>query len=219
MPLQNRVTPFGAIIADPARGTLMGNRGCLHDQQQRPLRQYQVTRWIICLTAFKGRRRPLMAPGQYTELFCLDEATALAAGHRPCCECNRARFRAFAACWVAANPDTIQGQLRVGMIDAQLQRERISEARYQRDRRKRVYIDSIDGLPDGAFIALGVEPTAYLLLGARLFPWNPAGYGPPIDRPHEMAVTVLTPASTVGALAHGYRPALHPSVYEGAPRE
>ena len=99
MPLQNRVTPFGELIATPARGTLMGNRGCLHDAQQRIRRTFAVKRWIICVLEFKGRHRQVMAPGQYTELFFLDEATALAAGHRPCAECQRARYDLFRAHW------------------------------------------------------------------------------------------------------------------------
>ena len=89
MPKQNRVNPFGDLIATSARGTVMGNRGCLHDTTDRPKRQYQTKRWIMCKLDFKGRHREPMPPNQYTSLFFLDEATALAAGHRPCCECNR----------------------------------------------------------------------------------------------------------------------------------
>lgn len=95
MPRQNRVTPFGEIIATPARGTLLGNRGCLHNREQRIVRPYQLQRWIICVLEFKGRHHGIMTPGQYTELFFLDEATALAAGHRPCAECLRPRFELF----------------------------------------------------------------------------------------------------------------------------
>src|SRR4029450_8987970 len=107
MPRQNRVTPRGEIIATTARGTLMGNRGCLHDDQDHPLRQYQVRRWLICVLDFKGRRRAPMPPGHYTSLFFLDEATALAAGHRPCAECQRARFDDFRRHWAVANPELV----------------------------------------------------------------------------------------------------------------
>src|SRR5215211_3288881 len=100
-PRQNRVDPFGRLCADPARGTLMGNRGCLHDDQDHPLRQYQVRRWIYCKTAFNGRHRQIMSPWHYTELFFLDEATALAAGHRPCYECQRELYYAFRDHWAA----------------------------------------------------------------------------------------------------------------------
>src|SRR6266513_3430279 len=104
MPLQNRVTPFGELVVTRARGTLMGNRGSLHDTERRIRRPFAVKRWIICVLEFKNRHRTVMTPGQYTELFFLDEATALAAGHRPCAECQRARFTIFRAHWAAANP-------------------------------------------------------------------------------------------------------------------
>jgi hypothetical protein len=101
MARRNRVSPFGNIEADPARGTLMGNRGCLVNASGELVRDWNGKRWITCLLEFKGRppRRPLMAPGRYTELFFLDEATACAAGHRPCFECRRADANAFAAAW------------------------------------------------------------------------------------------------------------------------
>ncbi len=218
MPLQNRVTPFGEIIAHPARGTVMGNRGNLHDTGDQILRPYQTTRWIICKLEFKGRRRPQMPPGQWTSLFFLDEATALAAGHRPCFECNRDKARAFAEHWAAANP--LHGKSEKAgsdLIDEQLHRERVTDAYYLRDRRKRVYIDAIDGLPDGAFVALGPELRPFLVRGPQVFPWSPQGYGTPLERPVGLMVVVLTPSSTVRALAHGYKPDLHPTATE-APR-
>jgi hypothetical protein len=97
MPRQNRVTPFGDIIATPDRGTLMGNRGVLHDGEGRIRRMWQVKRWIVCVLEFRSRKRTVMTPGRYTELFFLDEATALAAGHRPCAECRHTCFLAFCA--------------------------------------------------------------------------------------------------------------------------
>ncbi|MCH8830686.1 MAG: hypothetical protein IID45_14005, partial [Planctomycetes bacterium] len=106
MPLQNRVTPFGRIIAVPNRGMFMGNRGCLHDDQRRIVRQVcSYKAWVACLTEFRGRKRKLMTPGQYTELFFLDEATALAAGHRPCGECRRTDYQRFKKAWLDGNPD------------------------------------------------------------------------------------------------------------------
>src|SRR5919204_6549006 len=104
MPRQNRVTPFGEIVATPERGTLMGNRGVLHDGEGRIRRPWQLRRWLVCVLDLKGRKRRVMTPGRYTELFFLDEATALAAGHRPCAECRRARFLAFCSAWGTANP-------------------------------------------------------------------------------------------------------------------
>lgn len=208
MPLQNRVTPYGEIIADPARGTRMGNRGCLHDAGAQIQRPYAVTRWIICRLDFKDRRRPQLPPGRYTALFFLDEATALAAGHRPCYECDRARALAFAAAWWSAN-QAGQQPGSVDLIDGQLHHERLTDGRLLRDRRKRVYVQVLDALPDGAFVELAGVP--HLVRGGQLLPWCPGGYGAPIARPAGIEVTVLTPPSTVRALAAGYVPQLHPS--------
>jgi hypothetical protein len=212
MPLQNRVDPFGQIIATPHRGTLMGNRGCLHDNADRPLRQYQVKRWIICVLDFKGRTRQPMPPGHYTSLFFLDEATALAAGHRPCAECQRERFAEFRRQWAAANPELAGGPAPlVDTIDAALHHERISDHFHQRDKVKRTYVEHLDALPDGAFVLLGSSTTAYLVLGDALYPWSFAGYGEPLARPAGAQVHVLTPRSIVGALAHGYHADIHAS--------
>ena len=104
MPIRNRVTPFGDIVADAGRGTLMGNRGVLHDAEQRIVRDSQVRRWIACRLEFRGRWRPIMQPGRWTELFFLDEAAALAAGHRPCAECRHADFVRFKHAWQRVNP-------------------------------------------------------------------------------------------------------------------
>src|SRR5579863_6409603 len=103
MPRQNRVTPFGDIIAAPERGMVFGNRGVLHDDRGRIRRAWQVKRWLLCQLQFRGRHRPLAEPGRYTALFFLDEATGLAAGHRPCFECRRARFLAFRDAWASGN--------------------------------------------------------------------------------------------------------------------
>jgi hypothetical protein len=211
LPYQNRVNPFGQLVAISARGTLMGNRGCLHDGHDHPVRQYQSRRWIICVLDFKGRRRAPMPPGHYTSLFFLDEATALAAGHRPCAECQRERFSTFRARWAAANPELAGGTAPlVDTIDTTLHRERISADRYQRDKVKLTYAEELDALPDGAFILLGVSATPYLVRGARLYPWSFEGYGQPIARSAGI-VQVLTPPSIVRALADGYVPALHPT--------
>ena len=212
MPLQNRVDPFGQIIATPHRGTLMGNRGCLHDTSDRPLRQYQGRRWIICVLDFKGRTRQPMPPGHYTSLFFLDEATALAAGHRPCAECQRERFIIFRAHWAAANP-ALSGSAAplVETIDATLHHERISDHFYQRDKVKRTYVEQLDALPDAAYVLLEASATPYLVLGNALYPWSFAGYGEPRARPAGAQVHVLTPRSTVCSLAHGYSADIHPS--------
>src|SRR5271165_1152863 len=106
MPRQNRVTPFGEIVAVPERGTFMGNRGNLHNAEGHIKRTWQVKRWLVCLLEFKGRKRTVMRPGFYTELFFLDEATALAAGHRPCAECRRERYNDFRKAWQSSHPGT-----------------------------------------------------------------------------------------------------------------
>src|SRR5205814_2777553 len=132
MPLQNRVTPFGEIVAVPARGTFMGNRGRLHDAQQRLTRsRWHLKAWIICVLEFEGRHRTVMAPNRYTELFFLDEATALAAGHRPCFECQRRRYNEFRAAWAAGN---LHGPSPVtaGEIDERLHADRLDRSRSKR---------------------------------------------------------------------------------------
>ncbi|MEP7190297.1 MAG: hypothetical protein ABI901_13990 [Roseiflexaceae bacterium] len=211
MPFRNRVSPFGEIVATTARGTLMGNRGCLHDQHNHPLRQYQGRRWIICVLDFKGRTRQPMPPGHYTSLFFLDEATALAAGHRPCAECQRERFNLFRAHWAAANPELAGSAAPlVATIDTALHHERISDQRYQRDKIKLTYSEKLARLPDGVFVVLETSAAPYLVRGDQLVPWNFTGYGRPIAR-HDATVQVLTPRSIVRAIAHGYAVGVHPS--------
>lgn len=196
MPLRNRVTPYGEIVAVAARGTLMGNRGRLHDPAGRVVRHHDGRRWIACLLEFRGRRRAPMPRGRYTSLFFLDEATALAAGHRPCFECRRAEARAFRAAWAAARgepPDT-----PVDAMDRVLHAERIGEGWWA----------DAPALPDAAMVELGGAP--HLLATGAALPWSPDGYGRPVARPAG-PVRVLTPASVVGALRHGYRPGVHPT--------
>lgn len=204
MTLQNRVTPIGEIIADPARGSLMGNRGILHDAGQRlGAARWRHPHWIACRLAFRGRRRPVMAPRRYTELFFLDEATALAAGHRPCCECRREDFLRFQVAWRRAFGDA--SDVRAGAIDRALHQARVEP----RTRRQIRFEAQLDGLPDGAFVLLPADPTPCLVWGDRLEPWRPAGYGPPRRRPSGR-VSVLTPGPTIAVLRAGYVPSDHP---------
>ena len=201
MPLQNRVTPFGELIATPARGTLMGNRGCLHDDRQRIRRPFAVKRWIICVLEFKGRHRKVMTPGQYTELFFLDEATALAAGHRPCAECQRARYDLFRVHW-AGRGRSVPG---ADEMDDVLHAERIAEGRA-----KRTYTERLSRLPSGAMVA-DEGGKAYLVQDGALLHWTPAGYGARLRPPADSRLRVLTPRSIVRALARGYPAVVHPS--------
>ena len=201
MPLQNRVTPFGELIATAARGTLMGNRGCLHDAERRIRRRFAVKRWIICVLDFKGRHRTVMTPGQYTELFFLDEATALAAGHRPCAECQHARYDLFRRYWAGG------GRALPGAddMDDVLHAERIGE-----QRTKRTYSERLARLPSGAMVG-DDEGTAYLVQDGALRRWTAAGYTARLRPPAETALRVLTPRSSVRALSRGYPVSVHAS--------
>ena len=208
MPKQNRVTPWGELIATPARGTLFGNRGCLHDNGEQIKRLFQVKRWIYCQLALRPGRspRPPMPPGFYTGLFFLDEATALTAGHRPCAECKRPRFKEFVSAWRQANPDLApSGPLRVDMLDTVLHRERFA------NKQKVTYEAPLRELPPGVIISFQNEPQPYLVLAETLRPWQPEGYGPALPRPANLTVRVLTPRSVVKAIAFGFQPELHPS--------
>lgn len=206
MPLQNRVTPFGEIIATPEHGMFMGNRGVLHNRQRHLVRQFSSQKaWIICLTQFRGRKRELMAPGRYTELFFLDEATALAAGHRPCGECRRASFRQFKAAWLAGNPDAgVGSKPGIAAIDKLLHDQRLTAAGG-----KRTYPATLGQLPDGTFVQRPSTDDALLLWQGGLHRWAPSGYEGAQPAGADEIVEVLTPSSTVNALQAGYQPAIH----------
>lgn len=202
MPRQNRVTPFGDLIATAHRGTLLGNRGCLHDAEQRVRRAFDVKRWIICLLEFKGRRRRPMVPGRYTELFFLDEATALAAGHRPCAECQRQRYLTFREHWAPANAGA--GVPSAAAIDEALHAERLD------CQGKRTYTERLSRLPSGVMVA-DDSGRAHLWLSGVMRAWAPSGYEPPLARSGDGEVRVLTPPSIVRAIARGYAVGLHGS--------
>lgn len=201
MTLQNRVDPFGNILAHPARGTFMGNRGIIHDPRTRSLlkRRWATKAWIICLCSFKGRRRSVMGPNSYTELFFLDEATALAAGHRPCFECQRASAISFATTFAEANGIA---SAKAAEIDRLLHAERLARPRPAIDGR------ALTDLPDGSFIASGDE--AYLMNCGMPHRWSFDGYHSAAEIRGERCV-LLTPASTTRAFAAGYRPEIHQS--------
>ncbi len=200
MALQNRVDPFGELIATPARGTMFGNRGGRfhRDDQTLGKRRWASRQWICCVLAFKQRHHDVWGRG-YTDLFFLDEPTALAAGHRPCFECRRADATAFAAAWARAKRSQVP---RAPQMDLVLQPERL-DGRAKRQHRAR-----FDDLPDAAFVAL--DGAAFAVRGAALLRWSPSGYGDARARPRG-AASVLTPPSIVAALAAGYAPRWHPS--------
>ncbi len=205
MPLQNRVTPFGEIVAVPARGLFMGNRGVLHDEHKRlGRRRWVLKAWLICRLAFKGRQREVMTPRRYTELFFLDEAAAIAAGHRPCYECRREAFRLWQDAWWDGTHAEIRP--RAPEIDACLHAERVEP----RTRRQLGWTSALETLPAGAFVA--IDGSAYLVQTDGLRRWSWRGYGKMIART-QGAVSVLTPRSSTAALRAGYRPMLHPSAF------
>ena len=204
MPLQNRVTPLSELVADPARGLVYGNRGCLHDDSGRIRRRFAGRRWIACRLRFKDwQRGPLLQPGRFTELFFLDEATAFAAGHRPCALCRREDYVHFGRIWGELHP----GQAGADEIDAQLHRERVDRAA----RAHRLHDAALTELPDGAFVLDAGVP--WLVLGRELLRWTPGSY---TDRRRRGAgpAQLITPPSLVEVLRRGWHadvPFLHPS--------
>lgn len=208
--LQNRVDPFGDIHAVADRGTMFGNRGgCMHtESQQLRGRPWTNKRWITCVLEFKGRRRELMQPNRYTELFFLDEATAFAAGHRPCMECRRPDAKRFIAAWSAAHLPPGQPLKSIDHIDEIAHRERIDPA----TKRQRTSRARLSTLPDGVLLTLDEQPGQPLLLWrGRLREWTFGGYSDAVPFPADQTVTLLTPPSFAISFSAGYEPAVHAS--------
>ena len=204
MPLQNRVTPTGDIIATPHRGLFTGNRGIIHDPATKTLtRRWASQAWLTCVCEFRGRRREVMGGRSWTELFFLDEATALAAGHRPCFYCRRDDANRFRAAWQAGNG---VANLSARELDATLHRERLDGVR----KRRHALPMPTQQLPDGAMLQEGAQ--IHLMVQGRALAWTPGGYRE-TDMAFEGAL-LLTPPSTLRALAAGYQPVLHPSAVE-----
>jgi hypothetical protein len=205
MPLQNRVTPFSELVAAPARGLLYGNRGCMHDDSGRIRRRYGTRRWIACRLEFRGwERGPKLQPGKFTELFFLDEVTAMAAGHRPCALCRRADYLRLTEIWRELHP----GQAGADAIDLQLHGERVAGG----SRAQRRHEAPFGELPDGAFVAR--DGAAWLVRDRQLLRWTPAGYFERRPRPRSGTATVITPPSLVAVLRSDWRPLVplvHPS--------
>jgi hypothetical protein len=210
MPLQNRVDPFGEIHAVSERGMFTGNRGVIHDPETRTLlgRRWTTKAWIICECEYKGfRREPMgrnsrLGSAGWTELFFLDEVTALAAGHRPCFLCQREKADEFARCYGAAFGDNGP---RAPQIDARLHGERPASG----GRTRGIDAEELAKLPDGAVFADADAP--YAVKGGRALPWSFAGYGGPLDFGGLQAseVRLLTPATTIAVLKAGYKPVWH----------
>lgn len=200
MPLQNRVTPSGEIVALAGRGLLTGNRGVLHDEHKQIIRVTQVKRWIACRLEYKGIRRSIMKPRSWTELFFLDEATAFAAGHRPCAECRREDYKRFRALW----EQRFGKALTVDEIDAVLHAQRLD------GRAKRTYRANLLALPDGTFVR--IDDAAHIVWRGELAAWSDTGYTKRRAIGGPLEVEVLTPASIVEIFRAGYVPAVHPTL-------
>ena len=202
-PLQNRVTPFGDVVAISQRGLFIGNRGIIHDPATKTLlgRRWTTKAWLVCVLDYKGRHREVMGGRTWTELFFLDEAVALAAGHCPCFVCRRGNGEAFRAAWGKAHG---QKAPLAPEMDAVLHNERLDGGR------KRIHAipGSIGELPDGAVVAAAGE--AYTIARGRAFRWSEQGYQPARQMP--LAAGLLTPPSTSLAIRVGYRPLLHPDL-------
>ncbi|OKO90770.1 hypothetical protein AC629_04165 [Bradyrhizobium sp. NAS80.1] len=202
MPLQNRVTPTGDIIATPHRGMFTGNRGIIHDPATKTLlkKRWSTPAWLTCTCEFRGRRREVMATQSWTELFFLDEATALAAGHRPCFYCRRDDANRFRAAWEKGNR---VHDVRMHDIDTVLHHERLDHG----NKRLHALLVPLDQLPDGAMVQLGEE--SFLVTQGSALLWSPSGYT--AVEPRLSEATLLTPPSTLRAMSAGYQVALHPS--------
>jgi len=203
MSLQNHVTPSGDIIATPHRGMFTGNRGIIHDPATKTLltRRWASRAWLTCVCEFRGRRREVMGGRSWTELFFLDEATAFAAGHRPCFYCRRDDANRFRTAWEAGNGAT---RLRAPEIDAVLHRERLDRG----NKRLHPLPMALEQLPDGVMVQAGGE--SYLVAQGRPLRWSTAGYGSKAT-PSMTDAMLLTPPSTVHAFLAGYLPVLHAS--------
>lgn len=204
-PLQNRVTPTGEIIATPHRGLFTGNRGIIHDPATKTLlnKRWSSPAWITCLCEFRGWRRPVMARRSWTELFFLDEATAFAAGHRPCFFCRRDDANRFRAAWERGNGAS---KVSAKAMDAQLHLERLDHGR----KRLHALPVQLAELPDGAMVQQGEQ--SFLMTRGRPLLWSPAGYAR-VEYELEGPM-LLTPPSTLRALNAGYQPALHPTALD-----
>lgn len=201
-PLQNRVTPFGEILAIAQRGLFTGNRGIIHDPGTKTLlrRRWSSKAWLICVCDYGDRRRDVMGGRSWTELFFLDEAVALAAGHRPCFFCRREAALGFRAAWAGGSNMSPSA----GELDAALHSERQSRGH------KRIHPlpSPVTDLPDGTMVV--ASGFAFTLASGRCFRWTETGYRKP--EAGIAAEGMLTPPSTVNALRTGYRPVLHPDI-------
>jgi hypothetical protein len=209
MPLQNRVNPFSVLTATPERGAWTGNRGVIHNEHKEIVRNHAVKYWITCVLDYKGNRRVVMSPNRWTELFFLDEATAFAAGHRPCGFCRHADFKRFKSLWLAANGARygLNENTKMDIIDTFIHAERVDEKGHQKSHKA-----ALTTLPDGTFVTLNDTTKASLWYHQNLYEWSFSGYTKVVSFGIPQEVTVLTPFSYVGVFKLGYVPQIHFSV-------
>ena len=206
MTLRNRVDPWGQLHAVNARGSLLGNRGKLHNEQRQVIRDWQRLPWVTCALEFKGREREVFAPTTYSELFFLDEATAFAAGHRPCASCRRGRYEEFKSSWLAANSARFSlTNESITEIDKLLHAERLDDGGS-----KVTFEAPLRDLPLGTLVDIASE--SFLVWHHGLKRWSFSGYsGLHLQPSPSTLVRVLTPESVVRTFARGYCPAVHES--------
>ena len=209
MPLQNRVNPFSTITATPERGTWTGNRGVIHNADKEIVRNHAVKYWITCELKYKNFQRKVMTPNRWTELFFLDEATAFAAGHRPCGFCRNSDFKRFKSLWLLANGERygLKKDAKIDVIDALIHQERLNEDGFQK-----TFKANLTTLPDGTFITLNDSSKAYLWFQQNLYEWSFSSYAKILGIVQNQEVEVLTPFSYVEVFRVGYLPEVHVSI-------
>ena len=209
MPLQNRVNPFSTLISTPERGAWTGNRGVIHNERKEIIKNHAVKYWITCVLDYKDAHRIVMSPNRWTELFFLDEATAFAAGHRPCGFCRHADFKRFKDLWIKANGEQygLTNKTKMDIIDAIIHQERLDKNGLQK-----TFKSTLTALPDGTFITLDEVDKAYLWFEQNLYEWSFSGYTKVSQFDKNQEVTVLTPFSYVAVFKAGYVPEVHFSV-------
>jgi hypothetical protein len=208
-PRRNRVDPWGDVHAVAARGLLTGNRGCLVDGAGDLVRHHRGDHWIACVTSFRGRRQPLADPRRWTPLFFLDDAVALAAGHRPCATCRPAAYRSYRD--AVSRAQGVHEPLRAVELNRRLGAERLRRgAGLDRAADRRIWSAPVGELPDGT-VVVDATGEARLVIGRRTFAFGHGGWASPRARRSHGEARVLTPPTSVAALRWGYEPVLHPS--------
>jgi hypothetical protein len=208
MPLQNRVSPFSTLTATPERGSWTGNRGVIHNADKEIVRNHTVKYWITCELKYKDFQRKVMTSNRWTELFFLDEATAFAAGHRPCGFCRNPDFKRFKSLWLLANSERygLEANVKMDIIDNFIHQERLDTNGSQK-----TFKAVLNTLPDGIFIAFGDTEKAFLWYQQNLYEWSFSGYTKILEFVQNQEVDVLTPLSYVEVFKVGYLPQIHSS--------